>query len=78
MQYANDTLIFMPADKDQLLHLQSLLHTFAQSTGVKVNFSKSSLIPINVDAHKAAALAESMGCIVGFMPFTYLASPRNY
>lgn len=33
MQYSDDTLIATPADKEQLLHLQSMLHNFAQSTG---------------------------------------------
>lgn len=50
VQYADDTLVVMPTDKDQLLCLQSLLQTFARSTGLKLNFSKSSLIPINVEA----------------------------
>ena len=75
VQYADDTLIIMPAEADQLLHLQNLLETFATSTGLKVNFSKSSLLPINVDDEKATLLAETIGCKVGSMPFTYLGLP---
>jgi hypothetical protein len=49
LQYADDTLIFMQADVVQLAHLQSLLQSFADSSGLKVNFDKSLMIPINVD-----------------------------
>lgn len=67
VQYTNDTLIVMPADMDQLLHLQNLL----QVCRLKVNFAKSNLIPINVDETKANLLATVVGCQVGTMPFTY-------
>jgi hypothetical protein len=75
IQYGDDTLIIMPAEPDQLVNLQSILSDFASSTGLKVNFSKSSLIPINVDPTKATLLAATVGCIVGSMPFTYLGLP---
>lgn len=32
IQYADDTLIVMPADARQLIALKALLHTFAEST----------------------------------------------
>lgn len=49
VQYVDDILIVMPAEVDQLQHLQSILGEFSSSTGLKVNFSKSSLLPINVN-----------------------------
>lgn len=49
VQYVDDILIVMPAEVDQLQHLQSILGKFSSSTGLKVNFSKSSLLPINVN-----------------------------
>lgn len=75
VQYADDTLILMPADADQLAHLHNILHEFASSTGLKVNFSKSSLLPISINADQAKILADSVGCQVGSMPFTYLGLP---
>lgn len=72
VQYADDTLIIMPADEQQLLSLKSILDTYAVSTGLRVNFMKSSLVPINVEPHKASSLAAAIGCQVGSMPFTYL------
>lgn len=75
VQYVDDTLIVMPTEIDQMLHLQSLLQTFTQSKGLKVNFSKSSLTPIIVDGAKVVELAASVGSIVGSTLFTYLVLP---
>ena len=49
LQYADDTLIFMEACDSQLSELKRLLQVFSVSTGLKVNYSKSTLVPINVD-----------------------------
>jgi hypothetical protein len=42
---------------------------------LKVNSSKSFLVPINIDNEKAMHLASTMGCQVGTLPFTYLGLP---
>jgi hypothetical protein len=52
VQYADDTLLIMQADARQLFFLRSLLGTFAESTGLRVNYQKSFLIPINVTQEK--------------------------
>jgi hypothetical protein len=41
IQYADDTLLIMPADRDQLLVLKDLLQKFSLSTGLKINYNKS-------------------------------------
>lgn len=75
VQYADDTLVIMPADASQLDHLHSLLQDFATSTGLKVNFHKSQLIPINVDDSRVAALTNALHCQLGQLPSTYLGLP---
>ena len=40
VQYADDTLLIMPADARQLFTLKCLLRTFSDSTGLHVNFQK--------------------------------------
>jgi hypothetical protein len=37
VQYADDTLLFLEACPRQLMALKSLLNTFAESTGLRVN-----------------------------------------
>jgi hypothetical protein len=48
VQYADDTLIIMEGSSPQLLELKQILHLFATTSGLKVNFSKSVIVPINV------------------------------
>ena len=43
IQYADDTLIIMPADITQLLYLKRLLEKLSASTGLKVNYNKTSI-----------------------------------
>ena len=75
LQYADDTLIIMEAKLDQLTTLKNILRLFSLSTGLKVNFSKSMLVPINLDSENALFLAQSVGCALGSLPFTYLWLP---
>jgi hypothetical protein len=55
--------------------LKSLLQTFATSSGLRVNYSKSMMVPINVDDQKMELLSNTLGCSIGAMPFTYLGLP---
>jgi len=75
IQYVDDTLLIMQADARQLFCLKALLQSFATSTGLKVNFHKSCLIPINVPSHKVPLLTGVFGCVEGQLPFTYLGIP---
>ena len=77
MQYADHTLIVFPAIDDQLIAFKDMLTTFAASTGLRVNFSKSSLIPINMSDEEGSRVANLLGCNVGYMPFTYLGLPMG-
>jgi retron-type reverse transcriptase len=48
VQYADDTLLILQAEGRQLFFLKSLLNNFSESTGLKINYRKSQLLPINV------------------------------
>jgi len=77
LQYADDTLIIMPADHAQVLNLKNILQVFSNSTGLKVNYHKSSLVPINTSSEKTDELAQFFGCKVEALPFTYLGLPMG-
>lgn len=62
----------MKADASELLCLKDLLNKFAESTGLKVNFHKSLILPINISDSKMLELAAVLGFQIGSMPFTYL------
>jgi len=72
IQYADDTLLILEADARQLLVLKGLLQSFGSSTGLKVNYSKSLLVPINISEQKLEHLARTFNCQKGSLPFTYL------
>jgi hypothetical protein len=77
IQYADDTIVLMKADQRQLLCLKALLETFAQSTGLKVNFSKSGMVPLNMSHEKADIMTGVFACKLQEMPFTYLGLPMG-
>jgi mannosylglycoprotein endo-beta-mannosidase len=62
LQYADDTLIFIPAYIDQLVQVKRILRWFALSSGLYINFYKSSIIGINVDDRLCLHLATSIFC----------------
>jgi hypothetical protein len=77
IQYADDTIIALPADLEQLNVFKDILNQYAAFTGLKINFHKSSMIPINLSDEEASFLAEEFNCQLGSMPFTYLGLPMG-
>jgi hypothetical protein len=75
LQNTDDTLIILPVEALQLFTYKGLLRSFTDSTGLKVNYQKSFLVPINLSAEKALHLAHTIGCLVESLPFTYLGLP---
>jgi hypothetical protein len=75
LQYADDTLVIMQADRDQVITMKEILENYAQSTGLKINFHQSSMIPINLSTTEATNIANLLGYNVASMPFTYLGLP---
>jgi hypothetical protein len=62
VQYVDDTLLIMTTCPQQLFALKAILNSFATSTGLKVNYAKSSMIPINVSVERLQHLAATFQC----------------
>lgn len=77
IQYADDTLIILEASATQLFFLKGVLQSFSDSTGLKINFSKSMMVPLNISSEKVNHLPRTFGCQVGSFPFTYLGLPMG-
>jgi hypothetical protein len=77
IQYADDTLVILLVDVNQLLHLESLIINFGAATRLKVNYGKSSLIPINVGEEFLQLLLDTLNCQQRGLPFTYLGLPLS-
>ena len=77
IQYADDTLIILPASPEELITVKLILDSYAKATGLKINYGKSQLMPINISDNEVQDLASLLGCQVGNMPFTYLGLPMG-
>ena len=77
IQYADDTILAMPACPTQATIIKGILTDYATSIGLKINLHKSTLVPINCDETLYTNLANIFGCVVGKMPFTYLGLPMG-
>jgi hypothetical protein len=64
--------MIMEAYPRQLLVLKALLNTFSESTRLKVNYSKSSMVPINISVDRLDHLASTFQCQTWHFTFTYL------
>jgi hypothetical protein len=65
----------MKADHTQLTSLKNILLQFCTATGLKVNYNKTNLVPINVPPDLATNLANTFVCKLENLHFTYLGLP---
>lgn len=75
IQYADDTVLIIPACEQQLEQLKNLLLHFSVYTGLRINYEKSITVPINTPVDHMEVLASKLGCKIGSLPFTYLGLP---
>ena len=78
MQYADDTLLFLQNDLNQCMNLKWILSCFEQIYGLRINFRKCDLVPINVEANDAQVFAQSLSCRLGSFPIKYLGVPLHH
>jgi hypothetical protein len=69
--FADDTLVFCGAIASQIRHLGALLVCFEAAAGLKVNLSKSVLVPVGL-VENVGQLAGLLGCGYGEVPLKYL------
>ena len=63
--------MIVQADSTQLICLKALLHNFVESTGVKVNYRESNMLPINVPDEILTHFSNTLSCQKGISLFTY-------
>ena len=72
--FADDTILFCDASRDQLLSIRLALTCFQAFTGLKVNAGKSEIVLIG-EVGNIDALATILCCRVGSLPLKYLGMP---
>ena len=72
--FADDTILFYDASRDQLLSIRLAFSCFQAFTGLKVNVGKSEIVPVG-EVGNIDDLADILCCRVGSLPMKYLGMP---
>ena len=72
--FADDTILFCDASREQLLYIRMVLIFFEAITGLNVNVGKSEIVPIG-EVGNLDASARILCCKVGCLPMSYLGMP---
>ena len=72
--FANDTILFCDASREQLLYIRMVLIFFEAIIGLKVNVGKSEIVLVG-EVGNLDALARILCCKVGCLPMSYLGMP---
>lgn len=78
LHFADDTLLFLEADPLVIENLKFLLLGFEEVSGLKINFDKSSMVPLKIPTTLASSLADQLGCSITSLPITYLGVPLHW
>ena len=72
--FADDTILFCDASREQIFSIRLVLTCFQAFTGLKVNVEKSEVVPIG-EVSNIQTLANILQCRVGSLPMIYLGMP---
>ena len=75
LQFADDTLILGQKSWANIRAMRAILLLFQSLSGLKVNFTKSFMVGVNVAQSWLAEAALVLNCKVGSIPFVYLGMP---
>ena len=77
LQYADDTLLLLQGDVQQAQVIKRVLHVFSGFTGLRINFSKSTFVPICMDQATCQEVAPIFQCPVSSFQCIYLGLPLS-
>ncbi|WVZ55719.1 hypothetical protein U9M48_006344 [Paspalum notatum var. saurae] len=73
--YADDVILFLRPNRVDLSLISRLLEVFGHASGLRTNFSKSSIFPINCTETDLDVIKQEMACGVSAFPCKYLGIP---
>jgi len=77
LQYADDTLLLLRGEVEDVQHLKRLLDQFSAATGLLINYHKSTAVPLHMDARALPLCIATLGCRQEGFPQTYLGLPLS-
>lgn len=78
LQYADDTILFSSSDISHLTNLKQILLWYEQISGMRINFHKSEVIPMNLEEEDIHTVSHIFNCSIGKFPIKYLGVPFHY
>ena len=66
------------SDRKMIIVLKWLLLGFENLSGLKINFDKSEMVPLNIGEDQGQALANLLGCKLVNLPIMYLGVPLHW
>lgn len=72
LHYADDTLILLRGELQDVQRLKQLLDLFSNATGLRINFDKSPAMPMHMPDDVLTACLAALGCRREGFPQTYL------
>jgi retron-type reverse transcriptase len=71
LQYADDTLLLSSCEIREIRNLKCVLMLFEQVCGMRINFNKGVIIPLNLDDDLVHEISHVLNCPVGKLPLKY-------
>ena len=68
LQYVDDTILFLEDNLDKASNMKTILQCFEQVSGMRINYSKSELITLEMDSDRASTFADIFSCVIGKLP----------
>jgi hypothetical protein len=78
LQYIDDTLLFLNHGYQDACHLKWIMIYYEQVLGMKINYNKSDLVPMNLDEEETLQYAKIFWCKIGEFSFKYLGVPLHH
>ncbi|XP_050222658.1 uncharacterized protein LOC126672746 [Mercurialis annua] len=77
LQFADDTLLFLPNDLTMVSNLLRILRCFEVVFGLRINYAKSLIIGLNVSDQDIASATSILNCKIDKIPIAYLGFPLS-
>ncbi len=77
LQFADDVLIFFDGTLSSATIIKLILDAFSESSGLKINYNKSAIIPLNLTSEESGSLADFFTCTSQSFPLMYLGLPLS-
>ncbi|GFZ17169.1 hypothetical protein Acr_26g0004390 [Actinidia rufa] len=75
LQFADDTLIFCQPNLAELVSIKNVLRRFEHISGLKINYQKSVMSGVGMEATEMQPLADALNCQIQMLPIKYLGLP---